>query len=403
MDTLPRVYFTSSYKGYFYDSLQRLETSLDPHNRDLATQILRSWNLPEESHLPECDKYSLICPFNAPNASDPSFFSFLTERIVGDINNHACRVFFDNSNERCSVGIVEQLLRSLSDKGIRSTNGIRLICQDRALGAMVSIKVYPHDFFIVRSVCKLTEQVLPTLTHKKKPTHLFLCLNATPRPLRVWSLLELMRSNLWGPNALETCCLVSFPGFQYCKESGLDLEKLHLRLKSFGFENPGFYTSWLRANAPFIVDRTPYTGNDLSDIIDQSSYEHTVSSIVTETECYPSVRRVTEKTIKAFSMGHLPIVIGNKLSLSLAREFGFETFSDIIDEDYDFIGDMPSRIQCAIKTASVLRERVLSDNGVILKIREIGKSNTAWATSGFPRQYSLSFTEPILKAINFLI
>lgn len=400
MSLFPGVFFASSYRGYFHDSLKRLQNYVDPCYLDILPCILDAPPLSMSATTSAYDKYSIICPFNAPNVLDPGFLGFLSDSIIQDLNNDLCRIFFDNSNEKCSESIIHSLLLSLAERGVSNLRAINLICQDRALPGKTDIRVYSHDFFIVRCIDSLMADILPRFSPLQKPSYLFLCLNATPRPLRVWTLLELMKSGLWGPSTSKSQCLVSFPGFEYCKESGLDIVLLHKALIRHGFDDPQAYILWLSKNAPFVVDNTSRLGNDLADVVDPDVYRDTLCSIVTETECHPSAIRVTEKTIKAFAMGHLPIVVGNRSSLDLVGQFGFETFDGYVDESYDSISEMPQRIRSVIDNAVRLSQRLEKDESLICSIREIGMANKAWALKDFHSNYASRWTNPILDAIS---
>lgn len=402
METL-NIFFSSSFRGYFHDSLTRLCDGLDPMHRDLAGRVLRAGDLHAEDDLTKRgETYSLICPFNAHDVHQDYFLGFLSDEIVADINRGACRVFFDNSNERCSKRIIANVVAALVARGVVNLSTVSVICQDRGLVGTVPVAVLVHDFFVVRIADVLAREILPGLRLSDQPQRLFLCLNATPRPLRVWTLIELIRAGLWGAEAPEECCAVSFPGFDYGKESGLELDHFHARLRQAGCPDPEVWTSWLQRNAPFVVDPVAATGNELADVIHPPSYGNTLASIVTETECLPGVQRITEKTVKAVAMGHLPIVVGNQDSLALLERFGFESFSTVVDQSYDAESDLQARVQRAIQVAQDLRRTVAERPEVVQQIREIGAANMAWAQSGFARHYARTWTQPILRQLTFV-
>jgi hypothetical protein len=397
------VYFSSSYRGYFYDSLSRLRGGLDSVHRDLAACVLDAGDLSTAGGLVRrVDSYSIVCPFNAHDVCQDYFLGFVTDEIVADINRGSCRVFFDNSNERCSERIIAGVVEALAARGVVNLEGVSVLCQDRRLVGRVPVSVLAHDFFVVRSADVLARQILPNLRLSDQPRRLFLCLNATPRPLRVWTIVELIRAGLWGPGVPEECCAVSFPGLDYSKESGLELDHFHAQLRQAGCPDPEVWTSWLQRNAPFVVDPIAATGNELADVIYAPSYVNTLASIVTETECLPGVQRITEKTFKAVAMGHLPIVVGNQDSMALLERFGFESFAAIVDQSYDSEFDLQARVHKAIQVAQDLRRRIAEQPQLVGQIRAIGAANMDWARTGFASHYARTWTQPILRQLLFV-
>ncbi|MFP3519931.1 hypothetical protein SB766_27495, partial [Pseudomonas sp. SIMBA_077] len=81
---------------------------------------------------------------------------------------------------------------------------------------------------------------------------------------------------------------------------------------------------------PILIDSFQQGGNDLSQNIVPDLFYRSVSSLVTETEfSNGSMKRITEKSIKAYCMGHPAIIFGNPGSLDIIRSFGFQTFDPI--------------------------------------------------------------------------
>jgi hypothetical protein len=125
-------------------------------------------------------------------------------------------------------------------------------------------------------------------------------------------------------------------------------------------------------------------------------------SIVTETEFGRNDNhRITEKLIKTLSMGHPAIVFGNPRSLALARDFGFQTFSPIIDEAYDDLIDPKERFDAAMKEIYALQTRLRDQNALERRqLVAIGEANRHHAFSGeFRRHYADVVEKPLILSL----
>lgn len=405
---IPKIFYSDSFKGYFHDSLCRLRRRgyLNPiANSDLichAPSIGTTWHPPLEVN------YSIVCPFNAPDIRRDNFCDFLSKKVALDINNGVCRVFFDNSNEKCGQDSAEAIASRVSSLGVTRLRNIYLICQDRSLHAKTQLNVLNHDYFILQawdsissipSVSCSSLKMHKTLHSLRKP---FLCLNATPRALRVITLIELLRSGLWSREADKSHTIVSFPGFNYVKNSGLELDTVNKLLRDAGYTDVDSDIRWIADYSPFVADTVVASGNELSSVFDLRLYCDTVSSIVTETECRSDVCRFTEKTFKAFALGHLPIVIGNPGSMKLAKAMGFETYDEIVELSYDMISSPLERVQSAVSAAKDLLQRIQSSPIILHKIAETASFNIEWTRTGFAPQYIRGWTDQIFREMLFL-
>jgi hypothetical protein len=86
---------------------------------------------------------------------------------------------------------------------------------------------------------------------------------------------------------------------------------------------------------------------------DPDWYNHTYASMVVETHAGPASKYtpifITEKTMKPLAFQHPFIVYGNRGTLHTLKKWGFETFDNIWNEDYDNIVDNYQR-QTAVAT-----------------------------------------------------
>jgi hypothetical protein len=81
---------------------------------------------------------------------------------------------------------------------------------------------------------------------------------------------------------------------------------------------------------------------------DARLHEDAAFYLVTETEMGgTSSRRFTEKTVKGLAAMNPFIIFGNMGTLATLREWGFQTFSPLVDESYDDIEDPIARFHAA--------------------------------------------------------
>jgi hypothetical protein len=89
-------------------------------------------------------------------------------------------------------------------------------------------------------------------------------------------------------------------------------------------------------------------GADASAIYNPEDFNHTAISVVLET-VFDQRIHLTEKVLRAIACGHPFILAAGPGSLQLLRSYGFHTFHDYINEDYDTITDPALRLQAIVK------------------------------------------------------
>lgn len=89
-------------------------------------------------------------------------------------------------------------------------------------------------------------------------------------------------------------------------------------------------------------------GADASAIYNAKDFNHTAISVVLET-VFDQRIHLTEKVLRAIACGHPFILAAGPGSLQLLRSYGFHTFHDYINEDYDTITDPALRLQAIVK------------------------------------------------------
>jgi hypothetical protein len=87
---------------------------------------------------------------------------------------------------------------------------------------------------------------------------------------------------------------------------------------------------------------------DASAIYNFEDFNHTAISVVLET-VFDQRIHLTEKVLRAIACGHPFILAAGPGSLQLLRSYGFHTFHDYINENYDTITDPVLRLQAIVK------------------------------------------------------
>ena len=334
--------------------------------------------------------------------------------VAGDVDGGRCRVVFDFCNEAGHRLLVDRLVGLATEAGIRRLDRLTLVCQNRLLGrADLPIRHACFDAFLVAS-WKTCRDLLRAAGHDRDPVppfpaprHDILCLNATPRFHRLVVLLMLVEAgiiDLDAPDHAPDCNIpyVSYPGLLYEKADQDDpvlVEDVALRLAAEGHEKLLVHLPRLLARTPLRVDRLAATGNALAFAIDLKHYRETKISVVTETSLGSAVQRITEKTFKPLALGQPCITIGHPHSLDVARDLGFDTFDDCLDNRYDLVEDPGGLMEAALASVRTFLAAYDRDPGLRARVRASGERNIRWTLDGFQRHYYETYARPLLATI----
>lgn len=86
-----------------------------------------------------------------------------------------------------------------------------------------------------------------------------------------------------------------------------------------------------------------------------NDYNNADFEVVLETVFDDSRLHLTEKTLRPIACGQPFLLAGTHGSLEYLRSYGFETFSDIIDESYDLIVDPVQRLSAIIQSMKLIK------------------------------------------------
>ena len=221
----------------------------------------------------------------------------------------------------------------------------------------------------------------------------FVSLNRTPRPSKILFLLRLLRDGLWDRG------YISFGGFRRKEgKPGKDRptsEQLERAL-------PGF-EDLVRELAPYLdrldsygrvllgLERHGWHRLELGDsgrAVELEEYADTWFSVVPDTEMRPRPSRITEKVLKPLVNFHPLVVFGNPDALKMIRGYGFVTFEDIVDEEYDAEWNPRQRFERAYGEVARLCALRREDWRLIEeRIAEKLMFNARWGLTRFPSIY----------------
>jgi hypothetical protein len=263
---------------------------------------------------------------------------------------------------------------------------IKMTAHDLASGSGVAAEI-PVDNWV-------EEMFAP-----RNKTHSFLCLNATPRPHRVFALGALRHYGLLDSMA------VSFPGLSY--EKGSSSPETVMSVFN-SFENLSFMRDDVESACLFRdlrVDTFTSTGNALWNQIDPAALLTTFASLVTETEMSSgNVRRISEKSIKSLGLGHPTVILGNPGSLQIARDLGFDDWSSAIDASYDLVTDPGERLLRVMQELLRIESEIRVDPARWLKsARDAGQSNFEHGTDGLLHTYVQRCERPLLESLSSVL
>ena len=167
----------------------------------------------------------------------------------------------------------------------------------------------------------------------------FMSLNNSCRLHRVYLFTQLLKRNI----SLDKCSFLFTTGgpdgFKFDKSVFIDsLDELKYK----NLIDAKLYNLALNFNLPKIIDFDAnnyfYSSNKLTDL-----YQDTILNLVTEnlsgihpTDIWnPYIITFTEKTIKPFLAGQIPLFFALPGLLKIYRNLGFDLFDDLIDNSYD--------------------------------------------------------------------
>ena len=104
--------------------------------------------------------------------------------------------------------------------------------------------------------------------------------------------------------------------------------------------------AWMQKNLPIELDKNLHF--NLACNITHQDFTKTFCSIVTETLVEEGTIFISEKIWKCLQVGHPFFLVGNRFTLNVLRNLGYQTFNEWFDESYDSVDDYRLRVNAII-------------------------------------------------------
>jgi len=222
------------------------------------------------------------------------------------------------------------------------------------------VAVLTHDYWIWDAMSRFAEngeavyaeRLAAFRARPARRARRFVSLNRTPRPSKILLLLCLLNDGLWPEG------FISFGGF---REGPTGPGKPRPTPEQLARSLPGFEDLLARVvpqldnlasygRVVFGLERHGWRRLELSDASSGAHFDEMHQSwftALTDTEMRGAVSRITEKVLKPLVNLHPIVLFGNPGGLRMIADYGFATFSPLIDESYDEEADPRRRFDMA--------------------------------------------------------
>ena len=393
-------YFGHNEEGYFLNSCREL-LKVFPLS---GCSDLNARPLPNEKEE-SINCYDVFVPIPYGGVfiqSNPSVIKQLPDYVIEDLKIQKCSLIFDHSNEAVTWGLCSFIRNELLDRGVNNFNNVMVLAQNRILGeSFVDIPVFLFDYWIIKPAISLYKQLVAEEwdnrlhnSWKYGKVKNILCMNNL-RKLHRWLTVVLLIKKGMFDNSL-----ISFLGSDNNSPSESSYQDvLNFAANNEGLQNLNSSINWLEHNTPLKIKEATKIRDEMVYGADFSFFEQTLLSVVTESETYNSIQRITEKSLKAFALGHPSVIIGSPNSIKLIEEMGFDVFREFIDHSYDQMDDWVQRMDSAIDQGVAFCESWRNYTIDIDKVQAISKKNRDWLRSGFFENYYNLYVFPILSSL----
>ena len=409
-----KIYFAGgSSEGFFWLSIK----SLYQENIYLG-DILEGGRPPSLSFIDSSSNEvfknsSIFIPaLNERRITKHFLLNILPKDAISAVNAGNCKIYFDYSNEAGKKSFFDCIVECCQEVGISNFDSIHIIGQNRLTPKTIQNGMHFHhyDYYIVyawihamRTLSTQFETELLNAYSSPENRANVLCLNATPKLHRILAILYLLKYKLVEPNLTKHSTrsnypLLSFLGFESTK-STMNMQQVKEWLCEINDNELAQLLEDLEPNLPLVLDQSEKNGNLLAFEIQPDLYLNSLVSVVTETEMFPDIQRITEKTFKPISLGHPTFVIGYPNTTECIKELGFKIHDEWTMQHSDTIPDRREKIEYIIQSTKRFTLKLRTDKDFVEDMRSISKSNISWTKSGFISTYLKKFAAPLLMEI----
>jgi len=221
---------------------------------------------------------------------------------------------------------------------------------------------YKDDInFAITNMCTYKKEVFKNSSASLLPEHHFVSLSRIVKPHRLLSTIKMIDRDLikFGKVSLGSGChstknengILNFLPHEYKKILPLSIDGYHVGDSEKIFSGENLILNLAFVNVVQETSFDPTIQNKIFKIFNISKENvgfFNWKNLTNLGNAYYSVNTFTEKTIKSFAWGQIPLFNTVYDNLKYIRKLGFDLFDDIIDHSYDMIEDPISRIDAVI-------------------------------------------------------
>lgn len=272
-------------------------------------------------------------------------FKYVDKKVIDDVRQNKAKIVFifpyeghtGFSNDEFTANIGYKFLNNWCKEYNLNKNNVYFI-HGNLLGDQLTqdynFTLIPVDCFInwVPSDEAINDSVL-TQFNPIDNQYLYLCYNRAIRLHRKILLSELINQDLFNSGLISIGEKISFNQMQFFLKNDNSHRLYHSAL-SLSSLSPKSLDMNLKVNNP-------------ANHLNLEHYERTFISVIPETHFVSTIMFRSEKIYKTIAAKHPFIVIGSKHFLKSLKKSGYKTFDKWIDESYDDIDDLETRILMA--------------------------------------------------------
>jgi len=255
-------------------------------------------------------------------------------------------LFYYSEGDDPTVEILDSLHKQVVHHNVSMEN-IKFTTSNGLIGDEHPFVYFPDDELYYRYLHSFKNDFVEEINLQSRDK-LFTCLNRADKVWRKVFCSTMDSLNMWNNSYF------SYTGYQYetsAQDAEIidDWEALDSDLKS--------NTAAFELKIPYKVDELLDADHNNHKLINKDFYTNAYWNIVVETHFKQNTIFLTEKTFKPILNMQPFIIVGNTGSVKMLKQLGYQSFSDIIDEQYDDITNDIDRMRELITLCFSLANR----------------------------------------------